>query len=58
MTPGDWHNMFPLIAERRVADVVYGSRFYGRPHRSLFFHHYLGNRLVSFLFNLLYNTKH
>ena len=55
MTPGDWHNMFPLIAERRVADVVYGSRFYGRPHRSLFFHHYLGNRLVSFLFNFMYN---
>jgi hypothetical protein len=24
------------------------------PHRSLYFHHYLGNRLISFLFNLLY----
>jgi len=34
---------------------VYGSRFYGRPHRSLYFHHYLGNRLISLLFNLLYN---
>jgi hypothetical protein len=47
--------MFPLIVERKVADVVYGSRFYGRHHRSLYFHHYLGNRLISFLFNLLYN---
>ena len=47
--------MFPLIVERKVADVVYGSRFYGRPHRSLYFHHYLGNRLISVLFNLLYN---
>ena len=46
--------MLPLIVERKVADVVYGSRFYGGPHRSLYFHHYLGNRLISLLFNLLY----
>ena len=53
--PTDWGRMLPLIVERKVADVVYGSRFYGRPHRSLYFHHYLGNRLISFLFNLLYD---
>jgi len=53
--PNDWARMLPLIVERKVADVVYGSRFYGRPHRSLYFHHYLGNRLISFLFNLLYD---
>src|SRR5215469_16584423 len=53
--PNDWSHMLPLIVERKVADVVYGSRFYGRPHRSLYFHHYLGNRLISFLFNLLYD---
>jgi glycosyltransferase involved in cell wall biosynthesis len=53
--PNDWSRMLPLIAERKVADVVYGSRFYGRPHRSLYFHHYIGNRLISVLFNLLYN---
>jgi glycosyltransferase involved in cell wall biosynthesis len=53
--PEDWSQMFPLIVDRKVADVVYGSRFYGRPHRSLYFHHYLGNRLISFVFNLLYN---
>jgi glycosyltransferase involved in cell wall biosynthesis len=53
--PNDWSRMLPLIVERKVADVVYGSRFYGEPHRSLYFHHYLGNRLISFLFNLLYN---
>lgn len=53
--PNDWSRMLPLIADRKVADVVYGSRFYGRPHRSLYFHHYLGNRLISFLFNLLYD---
>lgn len=53
--PADWERMLPLISERGVADVVYGSRFYGQPHRALYFHHYLGNRLISFLFNLLYD---
>jgi glycosyltransferase involved in cell wall biosynthesis len=53
--PDDWTEMYDLIAVRKVADVVYGSRFYGRPHRSLYFHHYLANRLISFLFNTLYN---
>ena len=53
--PNDWSRMLPLIVDRKVAEVVYGSRFYGRPHRSLYFHHYMGNRLISFLFNLLYD---
>ena len=53
--PNDWGQMFDLIATRRVADVVFGSRFYGRPHRALYFHHYMANRLISFLFNALYN---
>ena len=53
--PQDWVAMYELIAVRKVADVVYGSRFHGRAHRSLFFHHYLANRLISLLFNVLYN---
>jgi glycosyltransferase involved in cell wall biosynthesis len=53
--PDDWSRMLSLIVDRKVADVVYGSRFYGRPHRSLYYHHYLGNRLLSFLFNVLYD---
>jgi glycosyltransferase involved in cell wall biosynthesis len=53
--PQDWTLMFDLIAARKVADVVYGSRFYGRPHRSLNFHHYVANRLISTIFNILYN---
>jgi glycosyltransferase involved in cell wall biosynthesis len=53
--PQDWAPMYDLIAVRKVADVVYGSRFYGRPHRSLYFHHYLANRLISLAFNVLYN---
>ncbi|MGQ0586509.1 MAG: glycosyltransferase family 2 protein [Gammaproteobacteria bacterium] len=53
--PSDWTGMWDLIAVRGVADVVYGSRFFGRPHRSLNFHHFLGNKVISWLFNLLYN---
>src|SRR5215469_9708833 len=53
--PNDWSLMLPLIVDRKVADVVYGSRFFGRPHRSLYYHHYLGNRLISIVFNVLYN---
>ncbi len=53
--PNDWETMLDLIVRRRVADVVYGSRFYGRPHRALYFHHYLANRLISFLFNAMYD---
>jgi len=53
--PKDWSRMWTLIADRRIADVVYGSRFYGLPHRSLQFHHLFANRLISFLFSVLYN---
>ena len=35
------------------ADVVYGSRFLGGPHRVLFFWHYVGNRLLTMLSNML-----
>ena len=53
--PSDWEIMYELVGVRSVADVVYGSRFYGNPHRSLYYHHYLGNRIISILFNILYN---
>ncbi len=36
-------------------DEVFGSRFYGRPHRSLYCHYYFANRVISFLFNLVFN---
>jgi glycosyltransferase involved in cell wall biosynthesis len=53
--PEDWRPMWNLVVERSVADVVYGSRFYGNPHRSLNFHHFLGNKLISWMFNVLFN---
>ena len=46
--------MFRLL-QIGVADVVYGSRFYGRSHRSLYFYHYLVNRTISALFNVLFD---
>lgn len=52
--PHDWAEMLRLIEENK-ADVVFGSRFFGKAHRVLLFHHYLGNRLISFLVNLLYD---
>ena len=39
--------------EQGVADVVYGSRFLGGPHRVLFFWHQLGNQLLTLLSNML-----
>lgn len=53
--PADWLEMYDLIATRRVADAVFGSRFHGRPHRALAWHHYFANRLISGLFSMLYN---
>ena len=53
--PQDWEQMWELITEG-WADVVYGSRFYGNPHRVLYFHHLLANKLISNLINLFCNT--
>jgi glycosyltransferase involved in cell wall biosynthesis len=40
------------------ADIVYGSRFMGgNPHRILFFWHTLGNKLLTFISNLLTNMN-
>jgi len=40
------------------ADVVYGSRFMGsKPHRILFFWHTIGNRILTFLSNMLTNLN-
>ena len=43
--------------ERGVADVVYGSRLRGgRPQRAYMFWHLVGNRALSLLTGILYNT--
>jgi glycosyltransferase involved in cell wall biosynthesis len=54
--PGD----VPALVEpirRDVADVVYGSRLSGgRPQRAYMFWHMVGNRFLSLLTGLLFNT--
>jgi len=49
---------FPIVLRPildGVADVVYGSRFLGI-HRSFMFTHYVGNRFLSLVTNVLYNN--
>ena len=54
--PGDLPKLLdPLL--QGVADVVYGTRLRGgEPQRAHLFWHYLGNRFLSLLTNVLYNT--
>ena len=50
-------DQYPMLIEpieSGKADVVYGSRFKGSaPHRVLFFWHYIGNKLLTLLSNML-----
>ena len=51
---------YPLLLEPIVdgrADVVYGSRFIGGPHRVLFFWHYMGNKFLTLLSNMFTNLN-
>jgi glycosyltransferase involved in cell wall biosynthesis len=49
--PGDYALLLQPIKEG-LADVVYGSRFLGGPHRVHLFWHEAGNRFLTFLSNL------
>jgi glycosyltransferase involved in cell wall biosynthesis len=53
-SPEEYPQLIELIMLGR-ADVVFGSRFLGR-HRVFLLTHYLGNRIVTFIANVLYNT--
>ena len=53
-SPEEYPDLIGLICQGR-ADVVYGSRFIGR-HRVFLFTHYAGNRLLTLITNVLYNT--
>jgi glycosyltransferase involved in cell wall biosynthesis len=54
--PKDYDLLLLPILDGR-ADVVYGSRFLGGPHRVLFFWHYFGNKFLTLLSNLLNNLN-
>lgn len=49
--PEDYVKLISPILEDR-ADVVYGSRFIGEPHRVLYFWHTLGNKFLTLLSNM------
>ena len=54
--PKDYPVLLEPILDNR-ADVVYGSRFLGGPHRVLFFWHSLGNRFLTTLSNMFTNIN-
>lgn len=55
--PLDYERMIQPILEGR-ADVVYGSRFLGsRPHRVLYFWHYIANQLLTLWCNVFTNLN-
>jgi len=54
--PQDYPALLKPILDGR-ADVVYGSRFLGGPHRVLFFWHYLGNKVLTLISNMLTNLN-
>ncbi len=53
--PRDYPTLLePLISG--VADVVYGSRFIGETRRMFLFSHYIANKVLSFIANVLFDT--
>ncbi len=50
--PRDYGKLLEPLFDGR-ADVVFGSRFLGGPHRVLNYHHYLANRFLTMLSNVL-----
>jgi glycosyltransferase involved in cell wall biosynthesis len=54
--PEDYRELLKPI-ERAGADLVLGSRLTGaRPQRAYYYWHYVGNRLITFITRVLYNT--
>jgi glycosyltransferase involved in cell wall biosynthesis len=55
--PSEYGRLLEPIAQGK-ADAVYGSRFTGEgPHRVLYFWHYVGNKLLTLLSNMVTNLN-
>jgi len=54
--PNEYDRLVEPI-ERGLADVVYGSRFLGGPHRVLLYWHYVGNRFLTMISNMTTNLN-
>jgi glycosyltransferase involved in cell wall biosynthesis len=54
--PSEYPRLLEPILDGR-ADVVYGSRFLGGPHRVMFFWHMIGNQVLTLYSNMLTNLN-
>ena len=54
--PNDYVKLLKPIVDDS-ADVVFGSRFIGEPHRVLYFYHTLGNKFLTMLSNMFTNLN-
>jgi glycosyltransferase involved in cell wall biosynthesis len=54
--PQDYPKLLEPILEGK-ADVVYGSRFIGEPHRVLYYYHTLGNKFLTSFSNMFTNLN-
>ena len=54
--PGEYPALIQPILDGQ-ADVVYGSRFLGKPHRAMLYWHYVGNRLLTAINNMVTNLN-
>lgn len=54
--PSEYGRLIEPILDGR-ADVTYGSRFLGGPHRVLFFWHYVGNKFLTLVSNMSTNLN-
>jgi glycosyltransferase involved in cell wall biosynthesis len=54
--PADYLKLLQPIMDGK-ADVVYGSRFIGEPHRVLYYWHTLGNRFLTAFSNMFTNLN-
>ena len=54
--PSDYRKLLQPIVDDK-ADVVYGSRFIGEPHRVLYFWHTLGNKVLTTFSNVFTNLN-
>ena len=53
--PRDYPALLRPIREGKAA-IVYGSRFRGGPTKAMFFWHMVGNKLLTLITNIIYNT--
>jgi glycosyltransferase involved in cell wall biosynthesis len=56
-SPRDYQDLIAPILDGK-ADIVFGSRFLGaKPHRVLYFWHYMGNKIISLLCDIFTNLN-